>query len=245
MKILLTAAVCLVTGFVFGVMFTQAPVAHSDNAIAASRNVTPSAPVAVKNAMPAQLIAPQQQDDLTRDELISALQDHIWQLEQQLTRQTAVVEPALTQPEYAPSSATHAKTSVAMHTVSVAEAEAELPQPFAGFIAGFKGTLAERFQKLQQEQIDYDWAPVMEQQIADFISMHPLSADVQLQSVRCKSSLCEIRGFESGEHSWSQISSNMRAEDWWQFYSVHSSAKTSEQFGRFFYMTAERGVATD
>ncbi|MDP2716194.1 hypothetical protein [Rheinheimera sp.] len=245
LKTLLIALVCLLTGYVLGGMFSAARVLPSDNEITVNANTPQPGLAAANSNLPAKVVTPPQVQDETGADSIEALEARILQLEQQLAQQSEVFEQALAQPADTASAFTPAEAKPRMNTATIEEVEAVLPQPFAGLVAGFKGTLVERFHQLENEAVNYDWAPLMEQRIADFISMHQLSGGVQLQAVRCKNSLCEVRGFELEDNSWNQILSNMQAQPWWQFNNSHSSGKTSAEFGHFFYMLAARELQAE
>lgn len=230
---------CLLAGYAVGTLFSPAPSVPSDNDITAKVDAQPAA-VAKPQPLAEVIVLQQAQPTLANTDTIAALQDRILQLEQQLAQQAAEFELALMTADSSAAMGATARAKTAMRTMPLAEVEPLLPQPFAGLIAGSKGTLVERFQQLEKEAVDYDWAPLMEQRIADFISLHHLSSAIQLQSVRCKTNICEMRGFELEPQSWNQVLSSMQAQPWWQFNSTHSSSQSSNDFGQFFYTVASR-----
>lgn len=240
MKTLLIALVCLVTGYVAGAMLTTVPVAVPP-VMAAKAVSTPTAEIpAAGSTVSVTDVTAQALPGATHKDTITALQSQIALLEQQLVQQATVLERSGDMMAQRAANTVQRSAKPAMSEIALSEVEKVLPPPFANLIAASKGSVVDRFQQLESETIDYEWAPLMEQRITDFISMHQLSGGIQLQAVRCKSSLCEIRGFELEDRSWSQILSNMQAQPWWQFDSSHSSGKTSAEFGQFFYMVAAR-----
>ncbi|WP_395339416.1 hypothetical protein PN836_014485 [Ningiella sp. W23] len=125
-----------------------------------------------------------------------------------------------------------------LESISEEEAKAILPEPFASVLARSTGTMVETFKELQTQEEDYDWALMMQQKISDFFITHELSDRVSVQSVICKKSICEIRGFEAQRDIASQVMSAMSAQPWWTFNSTHSSTGDDEEFGRYFYVIA-------
>lgn len=127
-------------------------------------------------------------------------------------------------------------------SITLAEVEPYLPEPFANTVSESKGTVVDLFKKLQAEEVDYDWAVEMEQKIKDYFVTHDLAGEVNLQSVNCKKTICEIRGFEKSNNVVGVIISGMHTQVWWNFNGSHKSTGSNEKDGLFFYMLASRKV---
>ncbi|MCJ8271606.1 MAG: hypothetical protein MJK04_19670 [Psychrosphaera sp.] len=61
------------------------------------------------------------------------------------------------------------------------------------------------------------WGDKKEQQIRDFIQTHESSYAVELNTVICKSSSCEISGTITNSAQWDKIYSEMFRQPWWNF----------------------------
>ncbi len=122
-------------------------------------------------------------------------------------------------------------------TVSKKEAEKYLPKPFSGVLAGNKNKHFMRdFNKLNDEPVDYDWGYRMELHIKDFVIIHQFSEYINLESVVCKTSICEIRGFEAKDKTWNYVMNDMQLQEWWEFTNTSSTNNHSEEFGQYFYV---------
>ncbi|MGJ8693028.1 MAG: hypothetical protein ACSHW0_11170 [Thalassotalea sp.] len=123
-------------------------------------------------------------------------------------------------------------------SISLEQVEVILQQPFASIIANSTGNLVDQFNQLNAEAVDYDWATNLEQLINDYIVTHELFGDISIQSIMCKSTTCEIRGFTQNIQSPRIIFNSIRINDWWQFNSSHLFNQSSKEFGDFFYVLA-------
>jgi len=120
--------------------------------------------------------------------------------------------------------------------ISKEEAESLLPKPFSIFFVGATGARAKKLKEFNAQPVDYDWGYTMETYINGFFAAHYQGVAVNLESVVCKTSACEIRGFETSQNSASIILNDMRGEEWWKFSRTSSSSRDSTEFGSFFYV---------
>jgi len=128
------------------------------------------------------------------------------------------------------------------------QANQYLPEPFNHALKGKKGLLAENFHHFIEEDIDYSWNQEMEINIKQYITLHKQSYYIELDSVRCKSSTCEIRGFEKAPAAWQAIMVEMLNQDWWNFNSSSSvssntavsSAESNDSTQNYFYLLASK-----
>lgn len=123
--------------------------------------------------------------------------------------------------------------------ISLEEVEKTLPSPFSKVVANGGERLVNNFKKLETEEFDYDWGDDMQVKISDFIAIHELSNGVDLQSVRCKTTICEIRGFDKNVGDWKKIYSDMTTQDWWKFGGITSINSNTDKDG-FFYILAAK-----
>jgi hypothetical protein len=103
-------------------------------------------------------------------------------------------------------------------SMTIEQAEAILPKPYSDMVASTGGMMIELLQKHLIDEFDYNWAPNMEQKFTDFIYMHPLSSGIELQSITCKTSTCELIIIELEGFTWDRISHDMSKQDWYSFY---------------------------
>ncbi|HEY0921152.1 hypothetical protein [Rheinheimera pacifica] len=129
-----------------------------------------------------------------------------------------------------------------LSVISLEQAKQYVPEAYAELLSVSKGSIVDGFNKLHTESIDYDWAQLMEQRITDYVTFHTNASTVQLQSVLCKSSLCEIRGVELEDWAWNQIWSDMQREEWWQFRVSHAANREDSGIGKIFYTLASTNI---
>jgi hypothetical protein len=79
-----------------------------------------------------------------------------------------------------------------------------------------------------QEERDFEWAIQMEQRISDFIVTHELAYTVELVTVECKSTSCQIAGYEEEAGTFGDIINKLKEEPWFELNSSSSfSSSTS------------------
>ena len=83
-----------------------------------------------------------------------------------------------------------------------------------------------------EEKEDIGWALEKEQQITSFIQGHALGADILLELVKCKKTICEVYGssYSQDDEALGVISEEMRSQPWWDFLgsSTSSSSNTTD-----------------
>lgn len=149
-------------------------------------------------------------------------------LKNQLKRKQNELETALLKPTNT--------VEVMFEKLSKEEADKILPEPYSGIAASVGGSLIEYLNKHTLDEIDYEWGPMMEQNITDFVYMHPQSLYVELQLVTCKTSTCEIRVVENNKRAWSLIDDDMSEQSWYKFSGVASSGDTIESIEYVYIM---------
>ena len=108
-------------------------------------------------------------------------------------------------------------------SISADRAKALLPSPFDEIVSGTTGTTAQYFDKLHDAKEDFDWGADMELQIRDFIITHEFGSFVELESVICRDSICEIRGFQDNQFYWSnKLRKDITKMPFWKFQSTSS-----------------------
>jgi len=122
------------------------------------------------------------------------------------------------------------------------QAEAALPEPFSQIMTDATGMQALYFEKFNQEKVDYDWGPTMESNISQFISLHEQSYEVKIDSVKCRQSICEIRGLAGSNNAWSSIMNGMMQQDWWHFSGASTNSANTSKEGMAFYALLSRAA---
>lgn len=62
--------------------------------------------------------------------------------------------------------------------------------------------------------MDTQWAYEVEQKVRDYFATHENAANQNLSSVSCKTSICEIRGFELEPETVNAIINTMAMQSW-------------------------------
>jgi hypothetical protein len=107
--------------------------------------------------------------------------------------------------------------------ISAKRAKELLPPPFDKVMTDTTGTSAQVFNKLHNANEDFAWGADMELQIRDFVVTHEFANFVELESVICRDSICEIRGFQDDNYFWSnKVSQDIFKMPFWKFNSVSS-----------------------
>lgn len=117
-----------------------------------------------------------------------------------------------------------------------------LEVPFVQVIENGSAHLIDNFRQLNQENTNYAWSALMEQQIRDYIVTHNMAADVTIENVRCANNACEVTGFEHQEASWRAITSQMEVQSWWDFHSTHSNTSSEKNGDTYFYLLAAKAL---
>ncbi|MGJ8682796.1 hypothetical protein [Paraglaciecola sp.] len=155
---------------------------------------------------------------------INRYKDKIAQLENDLSQKYSKIKPlCLDQESKKSDEDLDNSNSERFASMTIKEAEAVLPKPYSDLVASTSGSMIEYLQEHIKDDVDYDWAPDMEQKIKDFIFMHPHSSEVELQSVTCKTSTCELMIVELEDFTWDRIEHDIRKQDWYKFSAGSSS----------------------
>jgi hypothetical protein len=110
-------------------------------------------------------------------------------------------------------------------SMTLDEAETILPKPYSDLVASTGGSMIDYLKEHIKDGVDYEWSSDIEQKFRDFVTMHPLSSEVEIQSITCKISTCEVMIIEYENFTWERIKNDMSKQEWYSF-SVGSSSKT-------------------
>ena len=107
--------------------------------------------------------------------------------------------------------------------ITAEEIDRVLPAPFSDSLKHTHGFLREKYKDFVANTQPNDWDTRMQNKISDFIFSNPYAKFVNIESLTCKSNLCEIRLFESKQGAFSAILTEMALQDWWDIGGYHAS----------------------
>ncbi|WP_394130542.1 hypothetical protein [Shewanella maritima] len=165
-----------------------------------------------------------------KDSLIASMQSSLGLLEQQVEIAYEEVE----MDETAAATPFHDEPL----TLSLEAVEQYIPSPFADIIAKQDGDMVEIFQRHHQAEIDSEWATNEEQSFQDLIDNHPQGHNLKIDSINCKQSTCEIRGYELAPQAWMDVSAGFQQLNHGRSVSSYSTLFGTEE-GTLFYMLSE------
>jgi uncharacterized small protein (DUF1192 family) len=91
-------------------------------------------------------------------------------------------------------------------------------------------TTFDRHKEFVDEKEDIVWSLEKEQQIRSYIQGHSLGAEVTLDLIECKKTMCEVYGstFSQDSEALSVISDGMRSQPWWDFVGTSTSSMSGD-----------------
>jgi len=107
------------------------------------------------------------------------------------------------------------------------------PTEFDNLIIGHTGKARDDIHDFHQADEDLDWGYSMSQKISDFISTHEKGFAIEMVSIICKDSSCELLLKEKQDSAFTPIMRQMNIEPWWRFNSHRSSSSGKE--GEYIY----------
>ncbi|MFC4701193.1 hypothetical protein ACFO4O_13555 [Glaciecola siphonariae] len=127
--------------------------------------------------------------------------------------------------------------------VTAEQINENLTAPFNTIVNSAGMAFKEQYGEFLNEEQDFDWAIQLETRISDFIKLHTLSQEIQLSSVQCRASKCEMYGFETSNKPFDTIMRDMKTQDWYQDSGSYSMSGDSiptgqpadSQFSGYFY----------
>ncbi len=111
--------------------------------------------------------------------------------------------------------------------ITAEEIDRILPAPFSDSLKHTHGFLREKYKDFVANTQPNDWDTRMQNKISDFIFSNPYAKFLNVESLLCKSGLCEIRLFETKQGTFSMILSEMALQDWWDIGGYHASGNAA------------------
>jgi len=243
MKVLVflaSGAILFFAGYWFGLSGDEQSIVMNDELVSKNSIIDKIASEELNSVQESNAARVEKIEDLQR--IIKKLKEELNKAKKNLRKKGLQVENFLNEADRSQVDIKKQSTSEEKHTDKITKAAAELalPKPFSNFFVDATGRRAEEFNRFQNETQDYDWAYLMEIQIKDFMTIHYEAGNIDVQSVKCKTTTCEITGFESEEQKAQIILRDMREQDWWEFRNTSSSSSQSTEFGQYFYVSLSK-----
>lgn len=99
-----------------------------------------------------------------------------------------------------------------------------VPKEYENLIVNFRGQMRDDIYDFHNQPEDLDEGFDLSHNISSFIVSHADSFGVELNSVICKKSYCELLIKEIERPSWDRIFQDLSRQDWWKFSSINSSS---------------------
>jgi hypothetical protein len=237
-SVLVLVVLAFVAGLVSGIQLGSSGSQNTNSAAMLQQPINAEPKQSSESVLPTPLLEVTAQASTSLTEL-NQLQDRIKQLEQQLTASNQLLEVAtLRLQEAYPPEMAGSDAEGSLTTISLQQAQSFLPEPFASLMAKQKGRAIDYLNQHQAEEIDSEWAYEQEQKVRDYFAAHENAAKVKLSSVSCKTSICEIRGYQYEPQSFTAIYNNMAVQSWWRYGSSYSF-QGSDKGEAYFYLLTE------
>lgn len=176
-----------------------------------------------------QIPCSKQCDQLSNDEantlskLTSVMEEN-----SQLKQKYRVLEQKLLQSKHKINSLTRQIGELDESDITDEELLALVPKDYENLVINFRGQMRDEIYNFHHQPEDLDKGFDLSHNISSFIVSHADSFGVELNSVICKKSYCELLIKEKERPSWDRIFHDLSKQEWWKFNSTHSSS-TSDQ----------------
>jgi hypothetical protein len=110
-----------------------------------------------------------------------------------------------------------------------------VPKDYENLVVHFRGQTRDEIFDFHNQPEDLEKGFDLSHNISSFIEGHSYSFGVELSSVICKESYCELLINEKERPSWDRIYHDMTKQEWWKFNSMNSSSTTDEDGNIFIY----------
>lgn len=95
-------------------------------------------------------------------------------------------------------------------SITTDQANQWVPENFANAIASQQGDMVALFKRHHQADINQEWATEREQALKDSFALSEYADMVNITSVNCKTSTCEVRGEELEPNGWMLVSQRLQ-----------------------------------
>ncbi|GIU50365.1 MULTISPECIES: hypothetical protein [Shewanella] len=167
-----------------------------------------------------------------KNSLIDAMNSSMGLLEQQVEIAYTEIDEAIEQTNNSPF---HPEPS----SITAEQAKQWVPQAFANMLANQQGDMVDLFKRHHQDEINHDWAVNREQALRDAIDISESSSGVDIESINCKTTTCEIRGMELSPNAWMQVSQQIQGGNLGKNVSTWSYLASDDNGDTLIYMLSE------
>ncbi|MFD2166243.1 hypothetical protein ACFSJY_08165 [Thalassotalea euphylliae] len=168
-------------------------------------------------------------------EKIAQLEEEVFQLKMEVVKAKQHANDAIAEMRTAQNNRLK-QTVKAKVAVNYDDLLGTISEPFATKVYELNGGMAETFMDYYEQEQNSDWAYDLEYKIKDAITMHEQGINVRLESVICKTSICEVRGFQTDVSVWMKIGRDIMSESWWPFVNSNSTNHSDPEYGDYFYV---------
>lgn len=140
-------------------------------------------------------------------------------------------EPFQTPTENQPVESKSSRAVEKENIITDAEIDAIIPAPFNQQLKGIQGLFREKYKDFANAEQSDDWDVLMRGRIEDAIYSNPYGKMLTIESLVCKSGICEVRLYETKYGAWNLVLAEMQLQTWWEFDSKHSSGFSTQLNG--------------
>jgi len=179
---------------------------------------------------------PQQYSQLSNDEMNTVSEvTSIMKIDSNLKQKYKMLEQELRQSKQKIKSLNRQVGELDESDVPDKELLAFVPEDYENLVVNFRGQVRDEIFDFHHQPEDLDKGFDLSHNISSFIVSHAYSFGVELNSVICKESYCELLINEKERSSWDRIYQDMTKQEWWIFNSTNSSSTTDEDGNMFIY----------
>lgn len=184
-------------------------------------------------------------------QLVTELRKEVNELKQQLAEKNALIESMssslglleqqveLAYTEIEQTSVQASPFHPEPDSITVEQASQWVPESFANVVASQQGDMVELFKRHHQAEKNQQWATEREQALQDTFSLSEHADMVNISSVNCKATTCEIRGEELKQNGWMLVSQELQGSALGNNVSTWTSLSGTEDGGTLIYMLSE------
>jgi hypothetical protein len=122
------------------------------------------------------------------------------------------------------------QASQATSNISDEEIDKLVPVPYNEILKRMKGPIREKYKEFAESNQQEDWDRNTQNRIADALLGHSYSKFIELESVTCKASLCEVRGRELKPQVINLIFAELQLQEWWDMGASHLTTGMDKVF---------------
>ena len=167
-----------------------------------------------------------------KTELIDSMNSSMGLLEQQVEIAYTEIDAASKQVHDSPF---HPEPS----SITAEQASQWVPVPFATMVANQQGDMIELFKRHHQADTNQEWATKREQALSDVMTNSDYASEVNIESIMCKATTCEIRGEELSANAWVQVSQQLQGSELGKNVSTWSYLVSDADGRTLIYMLSE------